>query len=51
MGRYAVMGCKLQVPTKHYAYEGCKTCASLAGLVTSFIASFIASFIVVVIAP
>jgi len=27
--RYAVIGCKL----KQYANEGCKSCASLAGLV------------------
>jgi len=41
--RYAVIGCKL----KQNANEGCNTCASLAGLVLSFIASFI----LLVIAP
>jgi len=33
IGRYAVVGCKLQ----YYANEGCKTCASLAGLLLIFI--------------
>jgi len=36
-GRYAVIGCKL----KQNANEGCNSCASLAGLVLSFIARFI----------
>jgi len=36
-GRYAVIGCKL----KQNANEGCNSCASLAGLVLSFIACFI----------
>jgi len=35
-GRYAVVGCKL----KQNANEGCNSCASLAGLVLSFIACF-----------
>jgi len=35
--RYAVIGCKL----KQNANEGCNSCASLAGLVLSFIACFI----------
>ena len=34
---YAVIGCKL----KQNANEGCNSCASLAGLVLSFIACFI----------
>ena len=42
-GRYAVIGCKL----KQNANEGCNSCASLAGLVLSFIACFI----LLVIAP
>ena len=42
-GRYAVIGCKL----KQNANEGCNSCASLAGLVVSFIACFI----LLVIAP
>jgi len=42
-GRYAVIGCKL----KQNANEGCNSCASLAGLVLSFIARFI----LLVIAP
>jgi len=42
-GRYAVTGCKL----KQNANEGCNSCASLAGLVSSFIACFI----LLVIAP
>jgi len=42
-GRYAVICCKL----KHNANEGCNTCASLTGLVLSFIACFI----LLVIAP
>jgi len=33
-GRYDVIGCKL----KQNANEGCNSCASLAGLVLSFIA-------------
>jgi len=45
--RYAVIGCKL----KQNANEGCNSCASLAGLVLSFIACFIACFIVLLIAP
>jgi len=42
-GRYAVIGCKL----KPNANEGCNSCATLAGLVLSFIAYFI----LLVIAP
>ena len=42
-GRYAVIGCKL----KQNANDGCNSCASLAGLVLSFIACFI----LLVIAP
>jgi len=42
-GRYAVIGCKL----KQNANEGCNSCASLAGLVLSFIACFV----LLVIAP
>jgi len=41
--RYAVSGCKL----KQNANQGCNSCASLAGLVLSFIACFI----LLVIAP
>jgi len=40
-----VIGCKL----KQNANEGCNSCASLAGLVLSFIACF--SFTLLVIAP
>ena len=36
-GRCTVIGCKL----KQNANEGCNSCASLAGLVLSFIACFI----------
>jgi len=36
-GRYAVIGSKL----KQNANEGCNSCASVAGLVLSFIACFI----------
>ena len=36
IGRYAVIGCKLQ----YYANEGCKTSASLAGLLASFIVQY-----------
>jgi len=36
-GLYTVIGCKL----KQNANEGCNSCASLAGLVLSFIACFI----------
>jgi len=36
LGRYAVIGCKL----KQNANEGCNSCASLAGLILSFIACF-----------
>ena len=36
-GRYAVIDCKL----KQNANEGCNSCASLAGLVLSFIVLFI----------
>jgi len=39
--------CKL----KQNANEGCNTCASLAGLVLSFIVCFIVCFILLVIAP
>jgi len=42
-GRCAVIGCKL----KQNANEGCNSCASLAGLVLSYIACFI----LLVIAP
>jgi len=42
-----VIGCNLQ----QNANEGCNSCASLAGLVLSFIVSFIVCFTVVVIAP
>ena len=42
-GRYAVIGYKL----KQNASEGCNSCASLAGLVLSFVACFI----LLVIAP
>jgi len=42
-GRYAVIGCRL----KQNANEGCNSCASLSGLVLSFIACFI----LLVIAP
>jgi len=41
--RCAAIGCKL----KQNAHEGCNSCASLAGLVLSFIACFI----LLVIAP
>jgi len=40
----------LQAKTKCYN-EGCNSCASLAGLVLSFIVCFIARFILLVIAP
>jgi len=39
-GRYAVIDCKFPhniVHAQYYANEGCKTCASLAGLRASFI--------------
>ena len=42
-GRYAVIGCKL----KQNANEDCNSCASLAGLILSFISCFI----LLVIAP
>jgi len=46
--RCAVIGCKLKLN----ANEGCNSCASLAGLVLSFIVGcFIARFILLVIAP
>jgi len=47
MQRCAVIGCKL----KQNANEGCNNCASLAGLVLSFIACFIACLILLLIAP
>jgi len=39
-GRYAAIGCKFPHNIAHaqyYANEGCKTCASVAGLLASFI--------------
>jgi len=45
-GRYAAIGCKL----KQNANKGYNSCASLAGLVLSFIVCFIACFILIVIA-
>ena len=44
-GRYGVIGCELKQNAN--ANEGCNSCASLAGLVLSFIACFI----LLVIAP
>jgi len=46
-GRCAVIGCKL----KQNANEGCNSCASLAGLVLSFIVCFIACSILLEIGP
>jgi len=43
----AVIGCKLI----QNANEGCNSCASLAGLILSFIVCFIACFTLLVIAP
>ena len=45
-GRYAVIGCKLK-QNANEGWLGCNSCASLAGLVLSFIACFI----LLVIAP
>jgi len=42
---HAVIGCKL----KQNANEGCNSCASLAGLVLSFIAGFILIVIIIII--
>ena len=46
MTAYPVIGCRL----KQNANEGCNSCASLAGLVSSFVVCFIARFILLVIA-
>jgi len=46
-GWYAVIGCKL----KQIANEGCSSCASLAGLVLSFIACFISLVIAALPSP